>query len=254
MQIGFICPDGTSVRHEDCLSSCRMGKRCLSLPTLRHLAKRRVWRGVPSVTQLLNGTRLEYLRIVKDYYVDPRGRAFALLGLLVHEDLASESNGLFLVSEQNLTISLGASLRMSILSGIPDLYDVLTETLYDYKTWGSYAISMLDAKKEPVRQLNAYRIMLESRGHGVREMYIQAIVRDGGTWLAKKRGVEILMDLFLIPIIEDRKIISYFRGKAKALKEALVSGYCPPCSPEDRWYNRRCQGYCEVSKFCEMGG
>jgi predicted RNA-binding Zn-ribbon protein involved in translation (DUF1610 family) len=38
MQIGFICPDGKTTTHKECLEKCRMGRRCLSKPTLRKMA------------------------------------------------------------------------------------------------------------------------------------------------------------------------------------------------------------------------
>ena len=38
---GFYCPDNEPIEVEDCLQKCRLGERCLTLPTLRLLSKER---------------------------------------------------------------------------------------------------------------------------------------------------------------------------------------------------------------------
>ena len=74
----FICPDGEEVSIPDCLSSCRMGQRCLTLPTLRKIAgSERPYNGKPSITMLMNGTMLEFLKIKVPYAVKPESRAYA---------------------------------------------------------------------------------------------------------------------------------------------------------------------------------
>jgi len=67
-----LCPDGITIEVEQCLKQCRRaGGRCLTLPTLHTVLRDRPWTGIPSTTQLLNGTRMEYLKIVSEYAVDP---------------------------------------------------------------------------------------------------------------------------------------------------------------------------------------
>ena len=91
--VGFICPDGAVAPIADDLAHCRScDHKCLTLPTLRYIAKERVWNGRPSTTQLLNGTMLEFLKITRDYTCDPgQDRIFALYGSALHALLAKEA-------------------------------------------------------------------------------------------------------------------------------------------------------------------
>ena len=100
----FRCPDGSLVNVEDCLGEpgCRMGQRCLTQPTLQFIARDRKWTGIPSTTQLLNGTMLEFLKITQPYAVDPQNRAFALLGSIHHQRLEVVAKELKLPSEIGL--------------------------------------------------------------------------------------------------------------------------------------------------------
>ncbi|GAI25908.1 unnamed protein product, partial [marine sediment metagenome] len=86
------------------------------------MARQRLWTGKPSTTQLINGTRLELLKITTDYFIDPQKLAFALLGTKHHEDLEDAD---FLVEEK---------LEDKDMTGIMDFWDDQEETLYDYKT------------------------------------------------------------------------------------------------------------------------
>lgn len=81
----FRCPDGANIDIPKCLDKCRLGNRCLTRSTLAVIAQDRPWTGVPHVTQLLNGTMLEYLKISNPYTIDPKSRAFALLGSSHHK-------------------------------------------------------------------------------------------------------------------------------------------------------------------------
>lgn len=65
------------------MSSCR----CLSKRTLIALADQREWTGTPSTTQLLAGTRENYLKITKEYAIDPKSSLFMLHGTKVHDYL-----------------------------------------------------------------------------------------------------------------------------------------------------------------------
>ena len=85
----YICPDGEKVRIEECLQGCRLrseleGGRCLSRRVLKAISDRREWTGKPSVTQLINGTREEYLKITRDYAARPQELIPALFGSCCH--------------------------------------------------------------------------------------------------------------------------------------------------------------------------
>lgn len=114
----FICPDGNMTKVSDCLNHCRLKDRCLSLPSLTTIGTIREWRGVPSTTQLLNPTRIEYLQIKYPFAVDPFDQAFALLGTRHHgrlEVVAKKIEGL--IAEKKL-VGIDTS-----ISGVLDLLE-----------------------------------------------------------------------------------------------------------------------------------
>lgn len=135
--IGFICPDNNKVTFQDCFDGCRLKAelpcgRCKALPFLRKVSLQREWTGVPSTTQLIGGTREAWLKITRPYYVNPEDRVFALLGTQVHGVLEQFGQGDNLSEER---------LRDEICSGAFDFYDGESQTLFDYKTWGSYKVA-----------------------------------------------------------------------------------------------------------------
>lgn len=276
----FMCPDGEQIEISKCLKSCRLcyelpAGRCLSVRTLRLIAEQRIWNGTPSTTQLLKGTREAYLEIVEDYTIDPQQALFRVHGTKAHA-LLDQFTGDNELGEIRLTDDR--------CSGQFDFYD--DGVLYDSKTWGSYKIMKAlgmyqveidtgivyktgskkglpkikkewrdDGRKDRLDtaiQMNDYRMKLESAGFPVHTMIIEALCRDGNSYIAKSRGIE--QNGFLIPInrISDRWISRYINAKAKALKTALETGEVPPlCRPRETWKNRtKCEKYCNVSEKC----
>ena len=283
----FKCPDGSLVEVTDCLTNCRMGSRCWTKPTLLAMSAERVWSGVPSTTQLLNGTMLEFLKLTNDYHVDPQDRAFATLGTRVHSSLEERAKELGLPSELALSVDR-------------DIFDLLEPeddgwTLTDNKTWGSYRVAKalgitmvgkipdptgavykssgswgkagspkmvnkfaIDASKadmwETEYQLNRYRVMLEERGLIVTKLQCQIIVRDGGIAMARDRGVE--RNGYLIPVkrINSSEVVDYFQKKYSDLTQALKQKkWSQVCTPRECWDDARCKGYCEVALYCPKG-
>lgn len=271
---GFICPDGTTAPIANDLAHCRScDHRCLNLPTLRYIAKERVWTGRPSTTQLLNGTMLEFLKITRDYIIDPgQDRIFALFGSGLHALLAREAEELNLPAE----IALSPDGR--------DIFDLLepengTWTLTDNKGWGSYKVAralglvktgkgkdatfVIDPEQadlyESELQLNHYRVMLEEKGVAVGRMQLQVFVRDGGLAAARTRGIE--RNSYIIPIkrMDNLTVKTFFEMKDHQLLEALLyytadPNYLPsPCNNRECWDGNRCGKWCDVAKFCPRG-
>jgi hypothetical protein len=280
----FTCPDGQTVQMDWCLNvECRMGRRCLSKRTLRMIAEQRPWTGEPSTTQLLKGTREAYLEITEsNYSLDPMGELFRVLGSKAHAFLEE-------FTDNELTEE---RLHDDICSGQFDFYDPETCSLVDTKTWGSYKVmkalgyrqetietgevfksgarkgqaktKKITVKAEPDMketeiQLNDYRMKLEAAGFPVKEMFVEAIVRDGGTYMAIGRGVD--KNGYLIPVkfMPDDEVREYLKAKRDALLTALETGEMPPpCTDEERWADkegpgRKCLGFCRVARFCEYG-
>lgn len=281
----FICPDGGQVEISDCLTgTCRLaetlpGGRCLSLRTLRLIAEQRKWNGVPSTTQLLKGTREAFLEITTDYPINPQDALFRVHGTKQHNSLDRFVTGNEL-SEQRLNDEFS--------SGMFDFYDPESKTLYDNKFTGSYkvmkalGIRQIDVptgevyktgkkkgqpktRKEWVEggrkdrldwaiQLNDYRIKLENAGYEVRHMIIEALIRDGGCYIAKNRGLNQNGVLIEINRISDTWIKRYMQKKHDALMKALETGTLPPkCRFRERWAGRKCEKYCNVREICRGG-
>ena len=101
----YQCPTGERILAEECLTKCQqLEGRCASLPYLHHIiSHQRIWSGVPSTTQCLNGTRLEYLKITEDYTLDPDDHAYAVLGTRHHERLQAVADKLGMTAEMKLS-------------------------------------------------------------------------------------------------------------------------------------------------------
>lgn len=292
----FICPDGFETSIASCLAKCRMGYRCMMRSALMQISKQRDWEGVPSVTQLINGTLQAYLQITKDYANEPDEHMFSLIGSKVHWRMENRNDMSF------------SEVRLDYLGvrGTFDDYDIEDDAyiLTDIKTSGSYkvaqalgmtydlvevdevykkatqvkasdgsAVKRSAGDKKMIRkwrraeslsecadwtmQLNMYRMMLEDAGFPVKEMRIQSIVRDGGTMMARARG--ITRNSYLIPIkkLSNAEVMAYFTRKRENLKDALLSDRPLDCTPHERWLNDegvcvKCLHYCPVRRICPV--
>lgn len=266
---GFICSDGTKKELDYCYNKCQ--DKCNPVSFLRMVAQERKWEGVPSVTQLLNGTLESYLKLTVDYYVDPDSMAFAISGTKKHGNLEEHGEN----PEQHL-----------VFEGIQGTCDELvlncdgSYTLIDYKTSGSYKVAQcLGIAKEKIpdgfykngkekfrselvkiqgdwgdyaMQLNMYRIMLENiRGIKISDMKIFFIVRDGGTIAATSRGIEKNTYYESVPFMDDEEVLKFYIGKRDSLLNAMETGITPAiCSQEERWFGRKCGKYCAVREQC----
>lgn len=284
----YICPDNNLCKIEDCLRTCRLSGRfpagrCLSHRTLYAISEQREWTGIPSATQLLSGTREEYLKITKEYSINPQSSIFALFGTGCHAFLEQYLENDKMVVEERLKDPTGT------YSGAFDCYDGKRNILYDVKTYGSFKTAKamgLHKRKEPVMgsdgvqlkykngrkmfktyydikhksvfdvsvQLNAYRIMVENQGYTVDTLLVEIFTRDAGTFSAKDRGIETNAQLLKLNKISDRWIQRFMLTKAKRLKEALEHNTLPPaCSHRETWGGRKCQDFCAVWQFCDVG-
>lgn len=282
----YKCPDGKEREISQCLNGCITNERfecgrCLSYRMLREMASEREWSGMPTVTQLLSGTRAEYLKITKEYAVTPQSMIAAYLGSSCHAQLEQAADEGRMLREKRLLDPTGT------YTGQFDCYDTQEKILYDTKTYGSYKAAQVlgvEAQKkamlnpatgefvltprgkmryeksyvrtvrkmrEVTLQLNAYRIMLEAAGYPVKEMRLEIIVRDGGTWLAKDRGV--FQNAYLVKInrVSDRWLQRFMLAKARMLTEALKAKKMPPpCRPIECWGGLKCKDFCAVEQFC----
>ena len=71
----YRCPDGEEIAIRDCLQQCPSGTRCMLHPTLSAIAQstRRKLK-LPSVTELIIGSREAYLKKTTGYAIDPQAQ------------------------------------------------------------------------------------------------------------------------------------------------------------------------------------
>jgi len=282
----FICPDGVEIPYQECLKEggCRRHERCATRSYLRLVSKERPWTGRPSTTQLIQGTMQAFLKITKDYSISPDQRAFMVHGTKGHANLEASDDELSLLEEKFDDAD-------TEITGIADVYEEESgnRILADYKTSGSYKVAKAlgftteeeetgevyksgkrkgekKTRKILVRrdddidrwewelQLNKYRIEFEKRGYPVDEMRIQCCVRDGGTFIARSRGVFRNVYYFKIAKMPDEEVLTYFDTKKKCLEQALKQGkWSGWCSKKESWDGLKCAKYCEVAEFCPLG-
>lgn len=288
---GFICPDGQTVKIEECMASCRIGRRCMTLPSLVLLSSERQWTGRGSTTQLITGTMEAFLKLTQPYYVDPDKRAFMLGGIRHHQNMEDVAKELGLATE----------IALSIDRDIMDLleWEGSDLVLTDYKWWGSYkvakALGLVEVGKQPDPsgevyktnskygkagspkmvsvfapdpsrvdnweaefQLNNYRVkatpLLEKVGLKIARMQLQITVRDGGLYVALDRGIVKRVYMIDIPEVPDEVVIGYFIFKQECLAQALDQGsWDLPCTVKESWEGNKCEDWCEVWEHCSKG-
>lgn len=282
----FICPDGekTPIWGPDgCLSTCRMGSRCIMLPTMRAIAQSVAPRKLHgfSVTELIKGARETFLMRTNDYAVDPQDTAFAVHGSAIHDVNQRHSYGNFLAEER---------LSYKGISGQFDLYGDLLGNgkayVGDYKNVASYKVmramggylknvdtgeffktgprkGLPKTKKvlftdgvhdvfDWAIQTNFYRILLEQAGFQVDGMLVQAIVRDWNVAVCSARGIDRRIYVMRMNPISDNHIFRFLEEKRKTVETALSRDTTPPpCNVRERWNDRKCEKWCAVADHCD---
>ncbi|KKL55430.1 hypothetical protein LCGC14_2255450, partial [marine sediment metagenome] len=104
-------------------------------------------------------------------------------------------------------------------------------------------------------QLNNYRVLAESTGYKISRLELQITVRDGGTRMARDRGIfENIYYPVHVPLMSNDDVDYYFSGKRAMLLAHVNGDVMPsPCTPDERWDGKRCLDYCDVARFCPQG-
>ncbi len=256
----FSCPDNVRRPIKDCLEKCpRSEGRCLTLPTLYEIGTVRPFTK-PSITQCLNPTRMEYLRLKCDYAVSPVEQAFMLLGTRVHKRLEVIANKIKELKAEQRVEDEDTIGHLDLLE--PDELYPNSWKLTDTKTWGSYQVAKILKRKangeydllKVTLQVNGYRIKVEPLGLPVSRLFVQAIIRDGGTYTAKDNGITEKMIMIPLERMPDEEVKAYFNRKAQSLLDALVANKLPEwCGYNDSWGSKRCKGFCDVVEWCNEG-
>ena len=290
----FKCPDQQTQLIDECLKgNCRMNKRCKPLPFLMLAGDtREVVPGEFSVTQLLNGTMENYLKIAEDHdiVINPSDRTFAVLGTSAHSKLEQKNENI-ISSEVSMSYPIALGIT---LTGTADLIERQSNGelwLIDHKTSGSYKTGMAigmskypvetgefyksgEKKGQPktkneyrinpdniniddwIRQVNMYRVMFEHKFKmKIDAVKIFNIVRDGGTIASKSRGI-MENDYYIdIPLLPDGEIIDFYTEKAVELFGCIKNKTQPPtvCTAKERWDDMKCKRFCDVANHCKYG-
>ena len=104
----FICPNRDKILIKQCLSTCPHCLRCMAKPTLETLARSVADRDIGrkySVTELIAGTREQYLKKTTEYAIDPQAHIFAMHGSAVHS-ICEHSTGGSVLTELRLSNDL----------------------------------------------------------------------------------------------------------------------------------------------------
>lgn len=290
----FVCPDGEKIEISKCLSvrGCRLGARCATMPYLRMCANQRPWKAV-TPSQAGTGPRVTYLKQVCDFAIDPDGMAWMSVGVGTHDKLSIHRLVRGFVAEEGFSDDLIRGIP-DLLE--PDEEEIGFYLLYDYKTWGSFKIMkalgiaedtenpQVDKHGQPVTyksgkkkgqtkyqlkpgmappdmydtelQLNRYRIVVESNGFPISRMNVQAIVRDGNTYMASSRGV--VRNTYLIPVkkLPNDEVLGFYKQLQDDCNYAFETGKPRICTKHETWDGRRCQSddYCPVRFYCKKMG
>jgi len=64
------------------------------------------------------------------------------------------------------------------------------------------------------------------------------------------RGIEEKAPLLPVNGTSKHWVRKYLARKKDILLEALDKNHAPMCRKRERWFGRKCAGYCEVSEIC----
>jgi hypothetical protein len=222
----FVCPDGESIEIKDCMEKCRLASRCAPIPFLKMAGEWRPWRGHASVTMLERCLRMRWLQERVDFSETPDGSAFRIIGTRGHAaledygqgqlateqymeldglrgvtDLVEEDNGTRTLWDYKVVGSFSVAKMLGICEvGTKDILDddgnpvILSrgKNAGSVKTEKVYGI---DPRKADISdyqlQPNVYKLAWEALHPDLQidALKIFAIVRDGGLYLSKGRGV-----------------------------------------------------------------
>ena len=72
--------------------------------------------------------------------------------------------------------------------------------------------------------------------------------------VANNRGITDNISVIPVKRLDDSYVKEYYRAKREALLTALEKKELPPpCNSRESWGGKRCQSYCDVREFCDVG-
>ena len=193
-----------------------------------------------SATSLLKGIREAVLQHRHDGEIeqDASEMVWLLFGKAVHSILENSVELPEQIKECKLVEDMGDGYE---LSGIFDLYDAKTETVYDYKTASTWK-ALFNDWEDYRRQLIIYAWMLEQAGLPCRHGELVVFYKDHSKTEAARRA-----DYPQLPV--ERKIYDYTPADIEAAGEWISENFdaikyaetlpdadLPMCTDEERWH------------------
>jgi hypothetical protein len=239
----------------------------------------KVDQNIISVTTLNNPPRIRQLsiRYWDKITEDASDNIWRLLGSCVHEVLSRIEGSHRLIEERIyydikddkiITIHPNDEFRPEenhvYVSGKPDLYDEKTESVDDYKVTSAYSLKY--DKQDWVNQLNLYAFLYIKLGFKVKNLNINAILRDWNrNALLKdktKEYPEIPFKHIQIPLWSLSQQEKYLKDRVKLhrIVRKLDDDELPLCTEKERWQKKdkkgnitdiRCCFYCPANLFCD---
>lgn len=212
-----------------------------------------------TVTELIKPPRIRALenKYKEKIEVDASDQVFSLLGKSVHYILEKAARSGIDVVERRFF----ADFENIKVSGQIDLLATDTGALVDFKVTRAYPFTDRGGKglkPEWVQQLNMQLELLRRNGFDAKSLHIVGILRDwDAKCLDKTNKLKFMAGyppaeavVVNIPIWPRDKTISFIEDRISEHIRAKTA--LPECSDEDRWNNRRCESYCQVSGWCNQ--
>ena len=257
---GFKCPKGRNegrVPFSFCETDCP--ERCYPLPLLMSFAgDREIIPKMYSVTELVKPRQQVYYSRNFDYWVSPESQVWLTFGTGIHKaiemgyDRIQNKNNHII--EKRCEVSLQTPMGVAVLRGTPDHVDLTENTLYDYKSSGSFQVkklwqAVMDGatwlEEDYFIQLNVYRAFFYPT---ISRLRLVCLVKD---WTTRMTGEMNRIEFVEVPVanVEDVKVWAIDRISTFMLDE-LNPGSIAKCGPKDTWDGRRCREYCNAADVC----
>lgn len=205
-----------------------------------------------SATTLISPPRIEALKEKhkNDIVLDIDDRIFILYGKMGHQLLETYGRGIGKGRVEQRFFGEIDGTRISAQIDSLDLED--DGTLTDYKFTTVFGFKQAQKPKDDwIKQMNIQLELLRQNDLDAERMRIWGMLRD---WRPaekrKERGYPEKMAFHSIPMAERSRtqdMIKRSIEKHRQAKERL-----PLCTEDENWSGRRCEGYCDVSDFCEQ--
>ena len=215
--------------------------------------------GDASVTGIIRPGQMAGLERLHRHEMPPEEVAdllYRVLGSVAHEVLYRGRNPEAVMAEERLLTTIAGW----TISGKPDVYDIETKTILDFKLTSAWGVVFEpNGKPEHIHQLNLYAALLRRNGYEVKGLQVVNLLRDWSRKEMLKRGdypksAIVVQDL---PLWAEKEAQEFLEERV-AVHQLAATGYWDPCTDEERWKSKttgvfnRCKTYCRVSTFCEQ--